>query len=118
MNELNNYCGTALHFAAGHGRLKCVELLLDKGAMIHQRHSKFSTFIYACSKGFSNEAKILLDAHPFQLNWTNDDDDSALHIASKCGHPAVGKDIVRFWGTIIHNGDHESFLDIAIKNIY
>jgi len=117
VNELNNYGGTALHFAAGHGHLKCVELLLDKGAMIHRCHSGFSPFMYACSKGFSDVAKVLLDAHPFQLNWTNDDGDSALHIASKCGHPAVVKMLLDSGESIVHNEDHESFLDIAIKSV-
>ncbi|XP_065897290.1 transient receptor potential cation channel subfamily A member 1-like [Dysidea avara] len=117
VNEGNSYGGTPLHFAAGHGHLKCVELLLDKGAMIHRCHAGFSPFMFACSKGFSDVAKVLLDAHPFQLNWTNDDGDSALHVASKCGNAAVVKMLLDSGESVIHNEDYESFLDIAIKNV-
>ena len=116
VNELNNCGGTPLHVAAGHGHLKCVELLLDKGAMIHRCHAGFSPFMFACAKGFSCVAKVLLEAHPFQLNWTNDDGNSALHVASKCGHPGVVRMLLDAGESIIHNEDNESFLDIAIKN--
>ena len=116
VNEGNNYGGTPLHLAAGKGHLKCVELLLDKGAMIHRCHSGYSPFLYACYKGYSDVARVLLEAHPFQLNWLNDDGDSALHVASKAGHPAVVKMLLDFGLAILHNADHESFLDIAIKN--
>ena len=116
INEGNNYGGTALHLAAGKGHLKCVEMLLDKGAMIHRCHAGFSPFLYACYKGFSDVARVLLEAHPFQLNWLNDDGDSALHVAAKADHAAVVKMLLDFGLAIVHNADHESFLDIAIKN--
>ena len=116
VNEPNKYRGTPLHLAAGKGHLKCVELLLDKGAMIHRCHSGYSPFMYACSKGFSNVAKAMLEAHPFQLNWLNDDGHSALHVAAMTGHAAVVKMLLDFGIAITHNSDHESFLDIAIKN--
>ena len=35
INEGNNYGGTSLHLAADKGHLKCVEMILDKGAAIH-----------------------------------------------------------------------------------
>ena len=116
VNEGNNYGATALHLAAGKGHLKCVELLLDKGAMIHRCHAGYSPFLYACYKGFSEVARSLLEAHPFQLNWLNDDGDSALHVSAKAGHAAVVKMLLDFGLAIVHNADHESFLDIAIKN--
>ena len=116
VNEGNNCGGTPLHLAAGKGHLKCVELLLDKGAMIHRCHFGYSPFLYACRKGFSDVAKTLLEAHPFQLNWLNDDGDSALHVAAKAGHATVVKMLLDFGLAIVHNADYESFLDIAIKN--
>ena len=116
VNEGNSYGGTPLHLAAGKGHLKCVELLLDKGAMIHRCYAGYSPFLYACWKGFSDVAKALLEAHPFQLNWLNDDGDSALHVAAKAGHAAVVKMLLDFGLAIVHNADYESFLDIAIKN--
>ena len=115
VNEGNKYGGTALHLAAGKGHLKCVELLLDKGAMIHRCHSGYSPFTYACYKGFSEVARTLLEAHPFQLNWLNDDGDSALHVSAKAGHAAVVKMLLDNGLAIVHNADRESFLDIAIR---
>ena len=47
--------------------------------------------MYACKKGFSEVAKALLEAHPFQLNWLSDDGDSALHVAAKSSHAAAVK---------------------------
>ena len=116
VNERDKIGGTALHHAAGKGHLKCVEYLLDKGAMIHRCHFGYSPFLYACYKGFSDAARALLEAHPFQLNWLNDDGDSALHVAAKAGHAAVVKMLLDFRIAIVHNADRESFLDIAIKN--
>ena len=117
VNERNNLGGTALHLAAGKGHLKCVELLLDKGAMIHRCHFGCSPFLFACYKGFSDVARVLLEAHPFQLNWLNDYGDSALHVAAKAGHAAVVKMLLDFGIAIVHNADRKSFLDIAIKNV-
>ena len=116
INEGNHLGGTPLHLAAGKGHLKCVEMLLDKGAMIHRCHCGFSPFLYACSQGFSEVAKTLLEAHPFQLNWLDDSGDSALHVAAKGGHAAVVKMLLDFGLAIMHNVNNESFLDIAINN--
>ena len=116
VNERNNLGGTALHLAAGKGHLKCAELLLDKGAIIHRCYFGCSPFLFACFKGFSDVARVLLEAHPFQLNWLNDFSDSALHVAAKAGHATVIKMLLDFGIAIIHNADQESFLDIAIKN--
>lgn len=117
LNETNNHGATPLHSAAYKGHLRCAEILLSHGAMTHKCHSGFTPFLSACCKGYAEVARILFNAHPFQLKWTNDKGCSALHIAASSGNPHIITLLLDLGvPPVTHNFEMESFLDLLILN--
>lgn len=114
LNEVNKCGGTPLHVAAYFGHLRCVELFLSHGAMIHKCHFGSTPFMSACTKGHAEVAHILFEAHPFQLNWTNDNGDNSLHLGAKSGCPQVITLLLDIGVPIVHNNKQESFFDLII----
>ena len=117
INEVNKYGGVPLHFAAFGGHLRSAELLLSHGAMVHKCHYGTTPFMSACYHGQTEVARLLFDAHPFQLKWTADCGDNALHMAASNGSPQIVSFCLDIGVPIILNNNQESFFDrIIAKN--
>lgn len=116
LNEINNYGGTPLHMAAFCGNLRSVEVLLSHGAMIHKCHCGHTPFMCACQKGYVDVARVLYEAHPFQLKWTSDKGETALHMGAASGSPAMIKYLLDIGVPVTHDFSQESFLDKIIKS--
>ena len=114
LNEINKVGGTPLHVGAYHGCLCCVEILLSHGAMIHKCYLGSTPFMNACSNSHTEVARVLFDAHPFQLQWTNDDGDNSLHMAARSSNPHMITLLLDIGIPIVHNHKQESFFDIII----
>ena len=116
LNQTNNYGGTPLHLAAGKGHQRAVEILLSNGAMVHKCYSGNTPFMYACLQGHADIAKITYEAHPFQLTWTDDLGNNALHLGAKSGSPQVITLLLDIGVPVILNDSGETFFDIIISN--
>ena len=116
VNEADNMLCTPLHDAAEKGRLKQVEILLDRGAMIKSTVDGFSPLHYACLKGHLSVAKKLIERHPFQSDLLTHNKDTPLHLAARNGHAAIVKFLLDSGIPITHNNQEASFLDLALFN--
>ena len=115
LNQTNNFGGTPLHLAAGGGHIRAVEILLSNGAMVHKCFSGSTPFMYACLRGHADIAKITYEAHPFQLTWTDDLGNSALHLGAKSGCPRVITLLLDIGVPVTLNDSGETFFDIIIS---
>lgn len=115
LNETNNYGLTPLHYASKNGHLHCVEPLLNSGAMVHRCHKGMSPLMVACRDAHIECAKLLFKAYPFQIDWQDEDGDTALHYAACSGNPAMVQKILDFGAQIMQNETGRSFLDVIIE---
>ena len=118
LNETNNVCGmTPLHYAAMSGCVKCTEILLNHGAMLHKCHAGGTPFMAACWKGHEESARALYNAHPFQKDWKNDQGNTALHAAALSGNPSCVNAVLDIGVQVTHNYAGVSFFDILIERV-
>ena len=115
LNETNHDGSTPLHVAAQKGAVQCLEMLLSQGAMIHKCHCGYTPFLCACANGHTDAAKVLFQAHPFQRNWTDDQGNTALHMAVKSGNCSTVQLCLNLGIPITHNQDGNTFLDLVIN---
>lgn len=115
LNETNNKGLTPLHSAALKGHARCVEVLLSYGAMIHKCHSGMTPFMCSCYSGHAEVTRILFTAHPFQLHWTDDKGQNALHFGAKSGSPEVLTYLLDIGVPVTHNYAQESFFDVLVE---
>ena len=115
LNATNDQGETPLHSAALKGQSRCIELLLNRGAMVHKCYKGITPLMITCSNGYMDCAKLLYKAHPFQIDWQDDAGDTALHHAAKSCNPPMLQFILDLRGKILHNDNGKSFLDLIIE---
>ena len=117
LNDMNRYGMTALHTAAASGSHRCVEILLSHGAVSHRCHKGYTPLLGACTKGHTDCAKVLFEAHPYQKDWASDDGNSALHMAAISGNPVMVSIALSVGVQVTHNLTGISFFDQIVENM-
>ncbi len=115
LNQTNKFGDTPLHLAAGGGHVRALEILLLNGAMVHKCFWGNTPFMYACYKGKAEVARVLYEAHPFQLTWINDAGENALHLGAEGGCPEVIILLLDIGVPVIMNNKHQTFFDVVIN---
>ncbi len=114
LNEPNSYGMTPLHSAASEGHYRSINILLSNGAIFHKALNGETAFLIACKKGFKNCAKILYLSHPFQINMTDDDGNTALHASAHSRNPTMIGFLLDRKCKLSINSDSLTFLDTLI----
>ena len=116
LNEPNDSGETPLHAAASGGHSRCIDLLLNNGAMFHKALNGETAFMITCTKGFTECAKLLLQAHPCQICITDDQGNTPLHAAAQSKTPSLITLLLDKKAKIALNSDTLSFFDIIIDS--
>ncbi|XP_062510650.1 transient receptor potential cation channel subfamily A member 1-like [Corticium candelabrum] len=116
INEEDRLGDTPLHYASRNGFPRVVELLLGQGALVLKSREGYNPLQSAASGGYCECMDAILASHPYVINWTSNEGDTALHKAAAAGHPQVVEYLLTNGADIVHNRSGESFLDIAITN--
>ena len=117
LNATNSEGKTPLHCSAISGNIACITLLLDHGAVVNKCHIGRTPFMYACSKGKLQSAKVLYEAHPMQRDWKDDEGNTALHLTACSGSADVTIYCLDIGMEITLNDKKNSFFDIIIESI-
>uniref|UniRef100_A0A087Y4N8 Transient receptor potential cation channel, subfamily A, member 1b n=1 Tax=Poecilia formosa TaxID=48698 RepID=A0A087Y4N8_POEFO len=116
LNEGDERGLTPLHLASKGGHTKVVQLLLRKGALFHSDYKGWSCLHHAASEGYTQTMDILLSANPKLLDKTDEDGNTALHIAARSGHVAAVRMMLVRGAELVLNKNDTSFLHEALQN--
>ncbi|XP_068613571.1 transient receptor potential cation channel subfamily A member 1-like [Brachionichthys hirsutus] len=116
LNEGDERGLTPLHLASKEGHAKVVELLLRKGALLHSDYKGWTCVHHAASAGYTQTMERLLSANPKLLDKTDEDGNTALHIAAREGHVAAVKLLMTRGAEIVLNRNDASFLHEALQS--
>uniref|UniRef100_A0A665VPT3 Ion transport domain-containing protein n=1 Tax=Echeneis naucrates TaxID=173247 RepID=A0A665VPT3_ECHNA len=116
LNEGDERGLTPLHLASRGGHTKVVQLLLRKGALFHSDYKGWSSLHHAASQGYTQTMDILLSANLKLLDKTEEDGNTALHIAAKEGHVAAVRLLLARGAVFVLNKNDTSFLHEALQS--
>ncbi|KAI4880444.1 hypothetical protein NFI96_000308 [Prochilodus magdalenae] len=116
LNEGDENGLTPLHLASKGGHTKVVDLLLRRGALFQGDYKGWSCLHHAAAEGYTQTMVILLAANVKLLDNTDEDGNTALHIAARKGHVAAVKLLLNRGAQIVLNKNDASFLHEAVRN--
>uniref|UniRef100_A0A8C0YQN7 Transient receptor potential cation channel, subfamily A, member 1b n=1 Tax=Cyprinus carpio carpio TaxID=630221 RepID=A0A8C0YQN7_CYPCA len=116
LNDWDEKGLTPLHLASRAGHTQVVELLLRSGALFQSDYKGWSCLHHAVAEGYTQTIKILLSANVKLLDETNEDGNTALHIAAQVGHVGAVLLLLERGAEITLNNADNSFLHEAVRN--
>eukprot|EP00063_Salmo_salar_P071140 XP_014045975.1 PREDICTED: transient receptor potential cation channel subfamily A member 1-like isoform X3 [Salmo salar] len=116
LNEGDERGMTPLHLASRGGHVIVVDLLLRKGTLFHSDYKGWTCLHHAAAEGYTQTMIILLASNIKLLDKTDEDRNTALHLAAREGHAAAVTLLLDRGAQITLNKSDASFLHEAVLN--
>ncbi|XP_034482451.1 transient receptor potential cation channel subfamily A member 1 isoform X2 [Drosophila innubila] len=118
INESDGAGMTPLHIASQQGHTRVVQLLLNRGALLHRDHSGRNPLQLAAMSGYTETIELLHSVHSHLLDQVDKDGNTALHLATMENKPHAISDLMSMGCKLVYNVLDMSAIDYAIYYKY
>nr|BAX76612.1 transient receptor potential cation channel subfamily A member 1 [Patiria pectinifera] len=115
INETDSEGMTALHIASWFGHYRVVKLLMFKGALLHKDHNGRSPMHLAAMEDYTNTMDVLHAVHSHLINWKDDDENTALHLAAVEGKANAVVFLLDHGAEVKRNKNNQTVMDVTIE---